>query len=56
MLLVKKMTTMKKNSDLDERLGMPPSAQYKELLDIIAEIIASDFLKNTERNQGGQYE
>lgn len=29
-------------------------AEYRELLDIIAEIIALDFLKNTEKDKGGK--
>lgn len=32
----------------------PVPAEYRELLDIIAEIIALDFLKTTEKDKGGK--
>lgn len=42
------MTSKKRNNSLKEK----PSVQYMELLDIIAEIIALDFLKTIEENKG----
>lgn len=50
---MKEITATKMNKALKERPVVQPSAQYRELLDIIAEIIASDFLKQSEKAKGG---
>lgn len=37
-----------------KKIATPVQAEYKEILDIIAEIIAWDYLKTTEKDKGGQ--
>jgi len=36
------------------KITIPVPAEYKEILDIIAEIIAWDYLKTTEKDKGGK--
>lgn len=48
------MTALKTMNAPKKGLHARIPVEYRELLDVIAEIIASDFLKNTEKDKGGQ--
>jgi|GEM_PF-5166931 len=48
------MKTLKINNSHREGLNEKPSMQYIELLDILAEIIASAHLKTIEKDNGGK--